>query len=96
MKNITVVSIVAVFIMVFTFGIVINREHIVHASMEQGTKIYKSIQLEPGDDLTKIAKRYAPTSGLSEAEYIEKLKQMNQLDHDEVLSGEYIMIMYMK
>ncbi len=55
---------------------------------------YTSIQLQPGDNLWKIANQYAPGSGYSVTEYVEELKRMNGLQDGLIHSGEYLTIVY--
>ena len=55
---------------------------------------YTSIQLAPGDNLWKIANRYAEQNGYTVTEYVEQLKQMNGLTDGHVHSGEYLTIVY--
>ena len=55
---------------------------------------YTSIQLAPGDNLWKIANRYAEQNGYTVTEYVEELKQMNGLTDGHVHSGEYLTIVY--
>ena len=57
---------------------------------------YTSIQLQPGDNLWKIAYRYADGSGYTVPEYVEELKRMNGLKDGTIHSGEYLTIVYYK
>ncbi len=58
-------------------------------------RYYTSIQLEPGDNLWKIANRYAEKANYTAAEYVEELKRMNRLPSEQVHSGEYLTIVYL-
>lgn len=55
---------------------------------------YTSIQVEAGDTLSSIAKKYRSASDESTNDYIEKLKDMNHLSSDEIHEGEYLMVAY--
>lgn len=57
-------------------------------------RYYTSIQIEPGDNLWKIASRYAEGSEYTVAEYVEELKRMNGLRDGQVHSGEYLTVVY--
>lgn len=56
---------------------------------------YTSIRLEPGDNLWKIADRYAEEAGYTVFQYVEELKRINQLPDGQVHSGEYLTIVYL-
>ncbi|NBH72507.1 LysM peptidoglycan-binding domain-containing protein [Clostridiaceae bacterium] len=56
---------------------------------------YTSIRLEPGDNLWKIADRYAKEAGYSVSQYVEELKRINQLPDGQVHSGKYLTIVYL-
>ena len=63
-------------------------------SIDLQNRYYTRIQVEPGDNLWKIADRYAPETGYSIPEYVEELKRMNGLTDGHIHSGEYITIVY--
>ena len=56
-------------------------------------KYYTSVQIQSGDTLWNIAKRYCP----EEAEintYVNEIKEINHLQSDEIHSGKYLTIIY--
>ena len=55
---------------------------------------YKSIEIKSGDTLWNIAEEYAPNTGLSTAEYVVQLKNINHLDKDTIHAGRNLMVMY--
>ncbi len=55
---------------------------------------YTSIEISDGDSLWSIAHRYAPDLGLTTAEYIDRLRQMNRLEGDTIHEGRYLTVMY--
>lgn len=55
---------------------------------------YKSIQIEEGDSLWKIAGRYRDGSHMTTDEYVEKLRQMNGLKQDTIHAGQYLTVVY--
>lgn len=57
-------------------------------------RYYTSIQVEPGDNLWKIASRYSQGSSYSIPEYVEELKRMNGLKDGHIHAGEYLTIVY--
>ena len=58
-------------------------------------RYYTSIRLEPGDNLWKIAGRYAKEAGYTVSQYVEELKRINQLPYGQVHSGKYLTIVYL-
>lgn len=55
---------------------------------------YKSIQIQEGDSLWKIASQYKEGSSMSTLEYIDQLKQMNCLTKDTIHTGQYLTVVY--
>lgn len=64
-------------------------------SSEELSRYYTSIRLKPGDNLWKIAERYAKEAGYTATEYVEELKRMNRLPDGQIHSGEYLTIVYL-
>ena len=58
------------------------------------TICYKSILIEPGDSLWSIAKTYMPEECDSVNTYIDSLRELNNLDSDELQANEHLMIYY--
>ncbi len=63
------------------------------AEAREKDKLYKSIELEPGDTLWDIAKQYADADE-SVCDYINELKEINGLDSDEIHEGHYLTVVY--
>lgn len=57
-------------------------------------KYYTSIQIENGDSLWSIAGEYRENSGMTTAQYVEELKNMNGLKEDTIHRGQYLTVMY--
>lgn len=63
--------------------------------MEAATeKYYTSIEIQKGDSLWSISERYRENSGLTTAQYMKELKNMNGLKEDIIHSGQYLTVMY--
>lgn len=57
-------------------------------------KYYKSIQLQAGDTLWDIAKEHMNQEYDTIFEYIDEVKEINNLDDDEIHEGQYLTIAY--
>ena len=57
-------------------------------------KYYTSIQIEEEDTLWSIADSYANEDYQSKSEYIAEVKQLNQIDEDQIHSGQHLLIPY--
>ncbi|MEY8352114.1 LysM peptidoglycan-binding domain-containing protein [Lachnospiraceae bacterium 54-53] len=57
-------------------------------------RYYTSIQIQKGDSLWSIAGKYGENSGLTTAQYVKELKNMNGLKEDTIHSGHYLTVMY--
>lgn len=57
-------------------------------------RYYTSIEIQQGDSLWSIAGKYSENSGLSVAQYVKELKNMNGLKEDVIHSGHYLTVMY--
>lgn len=55
---------------------------------------YKSIQIEEGDTLWGIAQEYKARSGMTTAEYVNELKNINRLKDDTIHTGHYLTVVY--
>lgn len=57
-------------------------------------KYYTSIQIEKDDTLWSIAECYGNEEYQSKSEYITEVKQLNQIDEDQIHSGQHLLIPY--
>ncbi|MFT4105844.1 MAG: LysM peptidoglycan-binding domain-containing protein [Lacrimispora sp.] len=61
---------------------------------EAAEKYYTSIEIQRGESLWSISERYRENSGLTTAQYMKELKNMNGLKEDIIHSGQYLTVMY--
>ena len=57
-------------------------------------KYYTSIEIQHGDTLWDIAESTMTSEYDSVQEYVEVLKDMNNLESDDIQAGQYLMIAY--
>ncbi|WP_313154105.1 LysM peptidoglycan-binding domain-containing protein [Lacrimispora sp.] len=57
-------------------------------------KYYTSIEIQKGDSLWSIAGTYLENSGMTTAQYVKELKNINGLKEDTIHSGQYLTVMY--
>lgn len=62
--------------------------------LPESQKYYTSLEIQRGDTLWGIASEYASSCGMTTAEYITELKNMNGLKEDVIHSGQHLTIMY--
>ena len=55
---------------------------------------YKSIEIQQGDTLWDIAQDTMPSEYDSTAEYVQAVKDMNNLSSDQIQAGMHLMIAY--
>lgn len=67
------------------------------ASMEHGSsKYYASIQIQQGDTLWGIASAYRSPEYGSIRDYIDEVKELNQLRSDEIHAGQFLIVPYFR
>ncbi len=71
----------------------LTKHHTVQTSVQ---KCYKSIQIARGDTLWDIAKKYRTNAYDSTKEYIQEIKEVNELLEDDIHEGQYLTIPYYK
>ena len=58
------------------------------------TKYYKTITIEPGDTLWSIAKEYCTDYSVDTQDYIDEVKELNNLSSNEIHQGQHLLIAY--
>ncbi len=75
-------------------GVFMVSAHENGLSDESIYKYYKSIEIQPGDTLWDIAEETMTSEYSSTAEYVQVLKEMNNLKSDDIQYGQYLIIAY--
>lgn len=57
-------------------------------------KYYKSIVIEGGDTLWSIAKEYCTDYSVDTQDYIDEVKELNNLSSNEIHQGQHLLIAY--
>ena len=55
---------------------------------------YESIEIRHNDSLWSIAEKYAPAYGVSTAEYVRELKEVNGLNGDRIIAGKRLIVVF--
>ncbi|MDO4312906.1 MAG: LysM peptidoglycan-binding domain-containing protein [Eubacteriales bacterium] len=88
----------AAFVFAVCFSVLSGSELVsAHGSQQEAPvdyRYYKSIKVDAGDTLWSIAERYMDDTCDSIPEYIEILKEINQLESTEIHEGRYLTVAY--
>ncbi len=57
-------------------------------------KCYTTVEIEPGDTLSSIAKEYISSEYSGADEYIDEVISLNHLTSTRIIAGEYIAVPY--
>ena len=87
-------GIVMVVLVCLLFGSLFVSAHEDTADTDTIYKYYKSIEIQPGDTLWDIAESTMTSEYDSVQEYVQVLKDMNNLESDDIQAGQYLMIAY--
>lgn len=93
-------TIIAIFTLLFILGGVLLGSSWSEAKQSSAAveypvyKYYTSIELEEGDTLWSIADTYAAKGCQSKNDYIEEVKELNQIDENDIHSGQHLLIPY--
>ena len=85
-------------ILIISIGIILGTSIIAFADSKnkipEQEKYYTSIQVQPGDTLWNIAKEYTLGTDITIEEYINEICEINQINQDQICSGDYIVVSY--
>ena len=85
-------------IFIISIGIILGTSIIAFADsknkLPEQEKYYTSIQVQPGDTLWNIAKEYTLVTDITIEEYINEICEINQINQDQICSGDYIVVSY--
>lgn len=93
-------TIIAVFTLLLVLGGVLLGSSLSGAKQSSAAaeypihKYYTSIELNDGDTLWSIADTYASKGYQRKADYIAEVKELNQIDEDDIHSGQHLLIPY--
>ncbi len=93
-RNLFLGMIAAVLMCSMSFGVFLVSAHESGNAGDSSYTYYTSIEIRPGDTLWAIAEEHMTDDYDSVAEYVQVLMKMNQLDSDEIYSGENLIIAY--
>lgn len=98
MQHIGTLTILAVILMslAIILGSTFLSSYRSNAASNENTlyKYYTSIQVQAGDTLWSIAQQYAPSSEISQQDYVDEIISMNHLQGDTIHAGDYLTISY--
>ncbi len=91
--NIYLINFVFILLLVFFIGFFIGRLALISRADEDNINKsnYISIRISSGDTLESIAKKYNNTS-YTNKKFIERIKNINNLDNDMIYSGTYLLV----
>ena len=85
-------------IFIISIGIILGTSIIAFADSKnkipEQEKYYTSIQVQTGDTLWNIAKEYTLGTDITIEEYINEICEINQINQDQICSGDYIVVSY--
>ena len=86
-------GVILLLIVCISFGVLLVSAHEKSDNKAVYT-YYKSIEIQPGDTLWDIAEQTMPDNQDSVAEYVQHLKDMNNLSSDKIYAGQNLIISY--
>ena len=87
-------GIILMMVICITFGAFLVPAHEKTSADDTVYKYYKSIEIQSGDTLWAIAEDTMTDEYNSVAEYVQVLKDMNNLDSDNIQAGQNLIIAY--
>lgn len=91
-KNICLFILTLAFIIscFFTVGSILTNAQSSHKTITH--KVYRSITVSAGDNLSKIAKEHLANEYDDIQAYVEEVMQINHMEDDEITSGMYLVV----
>jgi cell division protein YceG involved in septum cleavage len=93
MKKSTIAIIVSMITILF-IGCMVVQAKSSDSSVEPRTKLYKSIEIQPGDTLWSISENYMTEEYSSIHDYIREVKEINGFNGNTIYEGCYLIIPY--
>ena len=87
-------GVILILIICVSFGAFFVSAHEKTSADDTVYKYYKSIEIQSGDTLWAIAEDTMTDEYNSVAEYVQVLKDMNNLDSDNIQAGQNLIIAY--
>ena len=87
-------GIILMMVICVSFGAFLVSAHEKTSAGDAVYKYYKSIEIQPGDTLWGIAEDTMTDEYDSVVEYVQVLKDMNNLDSDNIEAGQDLIIAY--
>lgn len=63
-----------------------------HENRFSDNKLYRSVQIEKGDSLWSIANRYMTEDYANIDQYMDELRNLNNLESDTLIEGNYLSV----
>lgn len=84
----------AAVVMVIGISLIMNKTVSSATVRQQSVKCYRSVEIEKGDSIWSIAKKYYTDDWNNLESYIEEIKQFNGIANDNIQAGCYLAIPY--
>lgn len=93
-RNILLALLTTIFVLVCALGVSSIVASGQSEAAQNSYKYYTSVEIEKGDTLWNIAEQYMSAEYGSIQEYVDEIKEINNLGDDEIHSGQYLTIPY--
>lgn len=91
-KRTTINKYVLICAFIAVFAIILAATGMFAQANENNNITYESIMIENNDTLWDIATKYCDTDEESISEYIDNIKEINNISSDKIVSGNYLII----
>ena len=94
MKKYTVLAVVLMsLVLLFTAGLLTVKSS-ARSTEADRPRLYKSIEVAPGDTLWNIAEEYAPEFDMNVRDYLSELKEVNGMNSDRIIAGGHLIVIF--